>query len=211
MIASCITFICNSFSPLILLSNTVLFPLEETSNLTRSCTKQTAPLARLKHSRGSNPVLNSINKTQRQVLFSPIANQIPENIYTQYINQNWELLLGVGVAAQKTRNFHVVSALLDSGANTIFIDKGVAEWLGLMLEALDNPIHVFNIEGSCNLAGDITHTVNLTIDCLGHREEIHAEVTNLGKNLLILGYTWLAKHNLVVDWETGAVKFTHCP
>ena len=109
-----------------------------------------APSARLKHSRGSNPVLNSINKTQRQVLFSSITNQIPENIYTQHINENQEFLLDIGVIAWMTRNFHIVSALLDSRANATFINKGVAEWLGLMLEALDNPICIFNIDRSRN-------------------------------------------------------------
>ena len=71
----------NSFSPLSPLYNTVLFPLKDI-NLNRSCTEQTAPLARLKHGRGSDPVLNSINKTQKQVLFPSITDQIPETIYT---------------------------------------------------------------------------------------------------------------------------------
>ena len=61
--------------------------------------------------------------------------------------------------------------------------------MGLMLEALANPIQVFNVDGSHNSAGDITHAVNLTVDFLGHREELRAEVTNLRKNSLILGYT----------------------
>ena len=75
------SFIQNSFSPLVLLADTVLFPFDDT-NLTRTCTEQTAPSARLKCGRGSNPVLHSINKTQKQVLFPSIADQIPENIYT---------------------------------------------------------------------------------------------------------------------------------
>ena len=83
--------------------------------------------------------------------------------------------------------------------------------MGLTLEALMNPIQVFNVDGSCNSAGDITHTVHLTVDFLGHREELRAEVTNLGKNSLILGYTWLKKHNPSIDWEKGMVKFHRCP
>ena len=79
--------------------------------------------------------------------------------------------------------------LLDSGANTTFSNKDIAEQLGLPLEALTNPIHVFNVDGSNNSTGDITHAVTITIDFLGHREELCAEVTSLGKNSLILGYT----------------------
>ena len=49
------------------------------------------------------------------------------------------------------------------------------------------------------------------MEYLGHREELTAEVTNLGKNSLILGYTWLQKHNPMIDWQTGMIKFTRCP
>ena len=118
--------------------------------------------------------------------------------------------MDVGVAS-KSHEFQVIPALLDSGANATFIDKAVTERLGLMLEALTNPIRVFNVDGSHNLAGDVTHTVNVTVDFLGHREELRAEVTNLGKNSLILGYTWLKKHNPLIDWEKSSVKFNWCP
>ena len=171
---------------------------------------QTVSSARPKRSRGANPVLHSVNKTQKQVLFPSIADQIPEHIYTQRINQDRELLMDIGVAS-KLHKFQTIPALLDSGANTTFIDKAVTEQLGLTLEALANPIRVFNVDGSCNSAGDITHAVNITVDCLGHREELHAEVTNLGKNSLILGYTWLKKHNPSIDWEKGSVRFNWCP
>ena len=91
--------------------------------------------------------------------------------------------MDVGVAS-KSCEFQTIPTLLDSGANATFIDKAVAEWLGLTLEALANPICVFNVDRSCNSAGDVTHAVNLTVDFLGHREELHAEVTNLRKTLL---------------------------
>ena len=118
--------------------------------------------------------------------------------------------MDVGVAS-KSKEFQVVPALLDSGANATFIDKAVAERMGLPLEALANPICVFNVDGSRNSAGDITHTINITVDFLSHREELRAEVTNLRRNSLILGYTWLKKHNLTIDWEKGMVKFNCCP
>ena len=118
--------------------------------------------------------------------------------------------MDVGVASQSCE-FQVIPTLLDSGANATFIDKAVAEWLGLMLEALANPIRVFNMDGSHNSAGDVTHAVKLTVDFLGHRKELRAEVTNLGKNSLILGYTWLKKQNPSIDWEKGLVKFHRCP
>ena len=118
--------------------------------------------------------------------------------------------MDVGVAS-KSKEFQVIPTLLDSGANATFINKAVAEWLGLTLEALANPIRVFNVDGSRNSAGDVTHAVDITVNFLGHQEELHAEVTNLGKNSLILGYMWLKKHNPTIDWEKGMVKFNRCP
>ena len=84
-------------------------------------------------------MLHSVNKTQKQVLFPSITDQIPENIYTRRINQDQELLMDIGIAS-KSREFQIILALLDSGANATFIDKAIAERMGLMLEALTNPI-----------------------------------------------------------------------
>ena len=118
--------------------------------------------------------------------------------------------MDIGIAS-KSHEFHITPTLLDSRANATFINKAVAERMGLTLEALANPICIFNVDGSRNSAGDVTHAVNITVDFLGHREELHAEVTNLRKNSLILGYMWLKKHNPLIDWEKGMVKFNQCP
>ena len=34
---------------------------------------------------------------------------------------------------------------------------------------------------------------------------------DLGKNQVILGYTWLKKHNPDINWTNGEVKMTRCP
>jgi len=36
-------------------------------------------------------------------------------------------------------------------------------------------------------------------------------VTGLGKQKLILGHSWLRKHNPEIDWVTGEVKMSRCP
>ena len=83
--------------------------------------------------------------------------------------------------------------------------------MGLPLTPLNTPIRIFNVDGSRNSAGDVTHTTTILMEYLGHREELTTKVTNLGKNSLILGYTWLQKHNPMIDWQTGMIKFTCCP
>ena len=47
--------------------------------------------------------------------------------------------MDVGIAS-KSREFQIIPALLDSGANTTFIDKAIAGRMGLTLDALTNPI-----------------------------------------------------------------------
>ena len=124
-------------------------------------------------------------------MFPSIADQIPEQILTRRINHGRELILDVGITAQRSQNYTTVPALLDSGANATFIDASVAERLGLPLIPLNAPIRIFNVDGSRNSAGDVTHTTTILMEYLGHRKELTAEVTNLGKNSLILGYMWL--------------------
>ena len=111
----------------------------------------------------------------------------------------------------RSQDYQTVPALLDSSANATFIDISVAKWLGLPLTPLNAPIRVFNVDRSRNSAGDVTHMTTILMEYLGHCEELTAEVTNLGKNSLILGYTWLQKHNPMIDWQTGVIKFTRCP
>ena len=52
---------------------------------------------------------------------------------------------------------------------------------------------------------------DIIIDYQGHCEKITAEIMDLGKNQVILGYTWLKKHNPDIDWTNREVKMTHCP
>ena len=71
-------------------------------------------------------MLHSVNKTHKKETLST-SNQSPEHIYTHCINQNQELLIDIGIAPGKSKDFQVIPALLDSGANATFIDKGVTE------------------------------------------------------------------------------------
>ena len=72
----------NSFSPLCKLADTVLF-LHDDPNVTRFWTEQTVTSASPKHGSGSDAVLHSVTKKQKQVLFPSIADQIPEQIFTR--------------------------------------------------------------------------------------------------------------------------------
>jgi hypothetical protein len=51
----------------------------------------------------------------------------------------------------------------------------------------------------------------MVVDYKGHSKHIQLAVTRLGKQHVILGYSWLQKHNPEINWETKEVRMTHCP
>ena len=53
--------------------------------------------------------------------------------------------------------------------------------------------------------------MDITITYQGYKEQVTAEITDLGQNQMILGYMWLKCHNPEIDWEASTVKITQCP
>jgi len=104
----------------------------------------------------------------------------------------------------------LVDALLDSGATGLFIDCAWLHQKGITTCKLEHPIKVYNIDGSMNRGGSITEEVSLILSYQEHKEHTVFEVCDLGKSNLIIGYTWLHKHNLEIDWETGKVEIMRC-
>ena len=45
----------------------------------------------------------------------------------------------------------------------------------------------------------------------GHKEDVTFEICDLGKVNLMIGFTWLQKHNPEIDWLTGEITFSRCP
>jgi hypothetical protein len=50
----------------------------------------------------------------------------------------------------------------------------------------------------------------MVIECKGHAECIQLAVIRLGKQHVILGYSWLLEHNPEINWETKEVRMTRC-
>ena len=134
-----------------------------------------------------------------------IEDEIPkETRRTRSIKSNKEIVLKINISPKGRKPFISAEALLDSGANIIFIDKKWAKDKNIPLTLLQNPIPVFNVDGTKNSA-------DIIIDYHGHREKVTAEVMDLGKNQVILGYMWLKKHNPDINWTNREVKMTRCP
>ena len=72
---------------------------------------------------------------------------------------------------------------------------------GIKMEALKEPIWVYNVDGTLNKRGTIRHYVDLKID--GRTQKERLLVTGLGKHRIILGLPWLHETNPIIDWRKG--------
>ena len=102
-------------------------------------------------------------------------------------------------------------ALVDSGATTSFIDKNYVEINNLVTSKLATPYDVKNADGTLNSAGRITEYVCAYIDINGHKSTHYLFVTQLGDKTMMIGYTYLYKHNPEINWQEGTWEFTRCP
>ena len=120
--------------------------------------------------------------------------------------------LEILVELQSPDNGTVVSrkALLDTGASGMFLDKEFVKEQHFPTVKLPKPIQVLNIDGSPNLAGAITHVVDLVVRYRSHSERTLFAVTSLGKSSIVLGMPWFKTHNPVIDYVTGEVQLTQC-
>ena len=81
----------------------------------------------------------------------------------------------------------------------------------LNMTRLLKSIPVFNVDGSSNIAGKLTHTVQLQVIIRDHKEIMEFGVSNLGTSDIFLGHNWLKHHNPEIDWKGKMIQFNHCP
>jgi transposase InsO family protein len=121
------------------------------------------------------------------------------------------LNLRVSIETSDTGEVKSLDALVDSGATGRFIDRDYVKANRLTTRTLSNPIPVRNVDGTPNgETGYITEAVDLILRYKNHSERTLFAVTGLGKQNLILGHSWLQKHNPEIDWASGEVKMSRC-
>ena len=98
-------------------------------------------------------------------------------------------------------------ALIDSRAGGKFINQKYAEQLRLPIQPLRRLIMARNIDRTLNKSGTITSYVDLSVEIDRRTMGLHLFVTGLGSQRIILGFPWLNKHNLDINWKTGEFKW----
>jgi hypothetical protein len=66
------------------------------------------------------------------------------------------------------------------------------------------------VNGTPNEAECIDKVVDMVMSYNGHSEQILLAVIQLGKQSMILGFTWLKKHNPKIDFSAQLVKMSRC-
>ena len=69
-----------------------------------------------------------------------------------------------------------------------------------------------NADGTNNRGGIICYQIKLHLRMNGRNSTQHFFILNLGKkNNIILGYPWLTRNNLLINWMTGEVCLRGTP
>ncbi|KAF5314164.1 hypothetical protein D9611_006987 [Ephemerocybe angulata] len=102
-----------------------------------------------------------------------------------------------------------MASLIDSGATNCYMDTDFATMYGLPLQTLPTPVKLYNADGSENAGGDILATCTVAMKVLSHIETITFYTTSI-KYPVVLGYSWLSKHNPDINWTTKEVHLNNC-
>ena len=102
-------------------------------------------------------------------------------------------------------------ALIDSGAYSCFIHHQFVKDNGLTLRTLRNEVRVYNADATLNRKGSITHYVRMQVTVRNHISWESFLVTDIGKQSLILGLSYLRHHNPEINWKTEQIEFARCP
>ena len=101
------------------------------------------------------------------------------------------LVIKVGVQSTDTREVKSSPALVDCDAMGQFMDRSYVECNCLTTQKLIHPITIYNVVGTPNEVGSITEIVDAILQFNDHSEHTSFAVTSLGKQDIILGFTWL--------------------
>src|SRR3981189_3145316 len=144
----------------------------------------------------------------------PLANwerRLPKRFVIATTPSDNSLNINVEIETTDTAMKRNTNALVDCCATGLFIDTEYVRGNNLSAHRLTTPIPVYNVAGTANEAGAITEIADVILRYKGHSERTQFAVTLLGKQSMILGFTWLREHNPEIDWQTKEVRMSRCP
>ena len=110
-----------------------------------------------------------------------------------------EVTVKIGLERVDTQEGITVEVLLDSGATGLVMSSEFTRKQGFKLKKLERLMNIRNVDKSLNKEKSIEHTVEVSIYFKEHRERMEIDVIGGQKWTVILGMSWLARHNLEID------------
>ena len=154
--------------------------------------------------------IKDINSLQEQDTLWYIRNLRNKPRQVRATGRNQMDVSGV-IITTDTLSRHAIKALIDSGCTGSCINEDFVKKHNLNTTKLPKSIPVFNADGSSNIAGRLTHTVQLQVIIGDHKEIMEFGVSNLGTSDVFLGHDWLKHHNPEIDWKEKMIQFNCCP
>jgi hypothetical protein len=118
--------------------------------------------------------------------------------------------IDVEIETTDTSVKHCTKSLVDCSAMGLFMDTEWAHTNNVTMRALTQPIPVYNVNGTPNEGGAIHEIADVILQYNRHAEHTQFTIMQLGKQSMILGFTWLLEHNPEINWQTKEVRMSRC-
>ena len=100
-------------------------------------------------------------------------------------------------------------AMIDSGATGNFMATRFVKRHGIATREKHEGYELIAVDGS-SLPDVDSETIPLPLALQRHHEEITLDVTDMASHDVVLGMPWLRKHNPIIDWRRGVLRFEQC-
>ena len=97
--------------------------------------------------------------------------------------------------------------MLDSGASTSFIDEAFIRKHKLVSRPKQCAEVVRVVDGRQSASGMITHEIDLSLTINEHQEILTFQITCIARYDIILGKSWLSKHDPEIRWSSNLLSF----
>ncbi|QRW03989.1 Transposon Ty3-G Gag-Pol polyprotein [Ceratobasidium sp. AG-Ba] len=97
--------------------------------------------------------------------------------------------------------------MLGSGASSIFISEKIVQDFQLFKKKLDKPL-ISKASMAENSTPDASNTIAASTLKSSTTEEVDAYVVNIGNYIIVLGMSWLKRHNPAIDWDKKSLVFS---
>lgn len=126
--------------------------------------------------------------------------------------RHWEICQ-VGYESQLVYKVYLwgkpFEALVDSGAQGNYMATRTAKRLRITGHRKEEPYPLVLATGAAT-NGVTMETGEIRMDIGEHEENIDFDIAPLGTHEVILGMSWIRKHNPTINWETGQITLDKC-